>query len=117
MRPSHLLLLAALLPLSAPAAEPPTKNKDAPAVPAPPPIRQGGGTVEGPDGAIEPEVTITTKGTEIHEEYRANGRLYMVKVIPARGKPYYLVYDERGRARRTDHEPSTIVPQWVIKTW
>lgn len=116
MRPSLPLLLAALLPLSALAADPPAK-KDTPPVPAPPPIRHGGGTIDGPEGAIEPEVTITTKGTEIHEEYRANGQLYLVKVIPKRGKPYYLVYDERGRAHRTDHEPSTVIPQWVIKRW
>jgi len=113
MRPSLLLLLAALLPLPAVAADPPVKGD----VPAPPPIRQGGGTVEGPEGSLEPEVTITTRGTEIHEEYRANGQLYLVKVIPKRGKPYYLVYDARGRAQRTEHEPSTVVPQWVIKSW
>jgi hypothetical protein len=64
---------------------------------------------------IEPEITITGKGTEIHEEYRYNGVLYMVKVIPSRGPPYYLIYDERGRSRRSDLEPDIIVPQWVIK--
>jgi hypothetical protein len=39
----------------------------------------------------------------------------MVKIIPAVGPPYYLVYDDRGRARRSDLEPDIIVPQWVIK--
>lgn len=110
------LLLVILLPLAAVAAEP--AKKDRPAVPAPPAVRDGGDAVFAPpEATIEPEITITTRGTEIHEEYRANGQLYMVKVIPKRGKPYYLVYDERGRARRTDHEPSTIAPQWVIKAW
>jgi hypothetical protein len=112
-----LLLLVTLLPLAATAAEPATK--DQPAVPAPPTVRDNGApaAIEPPEGAIEPEVTITTRGETTYEEYRANGRLYMVKVIPKRGRPYYLVYDEFGRARRTDHQPSTVVPQWVIKSW
>jgi hypothetical protein len=111
-----LLLLATLLPLAAVAAEP--ARKDQPAVPPPPTVRDNGDAVFAPpEGVIEPEVTITTRGTEIHEEYRANGQLYMVKVTPKHGKPYYLVYDERGRARRTEHEPSIIAPQWVIKAW
>ncbi len=111
-----ILLLATLLPLAAVAAEP--TKKDSPAVPAPPTVRDNGeAAVVPPEGAIEPEVTITTRGDATYEEYRANGRLYMVKVIPGKGKPYYLVYDELGRARRTDHEPSTVVPQWVIKRW
>lgn len=111
-----LLTILMFAPLALHAADVPQKS--ATPVPAPPPMRDGDTTaVEPPEGAIEPEVTITTKGTEIHEEYRANGQLYMVKVIPAKGKPYYLIYDERGRTRRSDHEPSTIVPQWVIKRW
>ncbi len=112
-----LLLLATLLPLAAVAAEP--AKKDRPVAPPPPTVRDNGApaAIEPPEGAIEPEVTITTKGDTTYEEYRANGRLYMVKVIPKRGKPYYLVYDEFGQARRTEHQPSTVVPRWVIKTW
>lgn len=90
------------------------ESKDDVPVPPPPPDRAGspGASNSGP---IEPEVTITTQGSEIHEEYRYNGVLYMVKIIPAHGPPYYLVYDDRGRARRSDLEPDIIVPQWVIK--
>ena len=64
---------------------------------------------------FEPEVTITSKGTEIHEEYRHNGQLYMVRVKPAKGPAYYLIYDERGNARRSDVEPDIMAPSWVIK--
>ena len=86
-------------------------------VPAPPPLQESPKSASPPasPGAIEPEITITSKGSEIHEEYRYNGVLYMVKVIPKHGAPYYLVYDDRGRARRSDLEPDIIVPQWVIK--
>jgi hypothetical protein len=80
-------------------------EKNAPLPPPPPP----------PGDAIEPEITITSERDEIHEEYRYNGVLYRVKVIPAVGPPYYLEYDDRGRARRSDLEPDVIVPRWVIK--
>ncbi len=67
---------------------------------------------------LEPEITITTKGTEIHEEYRVNGRLYMIKVIPAKGKPYYLIdYTGEGTFRRSDLAPAVAIPNWVIKSW
>ena len=67
-------------------------------------------------GQAEPEVTITTKGTEIHEEYRLNGRLYMIKVTPAKGKPYYLIdHEGSGQFRRSDFETRISIPTWVIK--
>lgn len=86
--------------------------------PPPPPPAQEESRPRAPDSgtnAFEPEVTITSKGTEIHEEYRHNGQLYMVKVIPSRGPPYYLIYDERGNTRRSDVEPDIVAPSWVIK--
>src|SRR5690606_6816800 len=44
---------------------------------------------------IEPEVTIIRRDDAVIEEYRINGRMYMVKVTPKVGKPYYLV-DQDG---------------------
>jgi hypothetical protein len=97
------LLLAAL---GASAAERPASKE----APPPPPPR----TETEPDD-IEPEVTITTRGDTTFEEYRVNGRLYMVKVTPKRGRPYYLLYDENGNQRRSDLEPDVMIPNWVIK--
>jgi len=110
---AHLLLFVILAGLVAASV---AAERGAP-VPPPPPLPETA-TPSAPapaEGAIEPEITITSEGTEIHEEYRYNGLLYMVKVIPAVGPPYYLVYDDRGRSRRSDLEPDIIVPQWVIK--
>lgn len=77
-----------------------------------PPTAPGASGTEQP----EPEVTITTKGTEIHEEYRLNGRLYMIKVTPTKGKPYYLIDDQgSGQFHRSDMQPHIAVPMWVIK--
>lgn len=69
------------------------------------------------DAAIpEPEVTITPKGEDQHAEYRIGGRLYMIKVTPKRGRPYYLI-DRQGRGdfERSDLAPSVTPPAWVLK--
>jgi hypothetical protein len=69
-----------------------------------------------PDPASEPQVTITTQGDTKVEEYRINGKLYMKKITPAHGKPYYLV-DNRGDgefARLEGLDASVRVPQWVL---
>jgi hypothetical protein len=86
--------------------------------PPPPPENYNPPTAPGASGTEqpEPEITITTKGTEIHEEYRLNGRLYMIKVTPAKGKPYYLIDDQgSGQFHRGDMQPHIAVPMWVIK--
>ncbi len=71
-----------------------------------------------PDPNLEPEVTITTRGDVTYQEYRANGKLYMVKVTPKQGKPYYLIDKEgSGQFRRSDIEPTISIPNWVIKSW
>lgn len=64
----------------------------------------------------EPEVVITTKGQDRYEEYRIGGRLYMIKVTPKIGKPYYLV-DNTGRGEfvRSEFAPKVSPPMWVIK--
>jgi hypothetical protein len=89
--------------------EPPATYKSTP--PAPPPANP-----PGDDAIPEPEVVITTKGQERHEEYRIGGRLYMIKVIPQIGEPYYLIDNEgRGQFTRSDFAPKVSPPTWVIK--
>lgn len=64
----------------------------------------------------EPEVTITTQDEALHEEYRIGGRVYMIKVIPHNGRPYYLIDNEgRGEFVRNDNQPGIRPPMWVIK--
>lgn|SRR4030066_89244 len=43
-----------------------------------------------PDPELETQVTIIKRGEDIIEEHRVNGELYMIKVIPRIGPPYYL---------------------------
>ena len=64
----------------------------------------------------EPEVTITKETEQTVEEFRANGKLYMIKITPKHGVPYYLV-DERGDGKFTRQESldsGLRVPRWVI---
>lgn len=88
--------------------------------PAPPP-----GSTPVPDGAPtpgeirEPSITIRTVRGQRLEEYRLRGKLYMVRVTPPRGKPYYLI-DQMGRGGFSRHEgpaEPTAVPQWVLRTF
>ena len=71
------------------------------------------------DPALEPQVTILKRGSDTVEEYRVGGKLYMLKVTPAHGVPYYLI-DEKGDGRMTrqDGLDSGIrPPMWVIHSW
>jgi hypothetical protein len=69
---------------------------------------------------IEPEVTIIRQEDKTIEEFRMNGRLYMVKITPVIGKPYYLV-DKDGdgtmEGRMSEIYDDFHVPQWVLFSW
>ena len=69
---------------------------------------------------IEPEVYVIHTEKELIEEYRVNGHLYMIKVTPKVGKPYYLI-DENGdgqmEGKISDIYNTPRVPQWVLFTW
>ncbi len=64
----------------------------------------------------EPQITIKQNADQIVEEYRSNGRLYMIKITPKHGKSYYLV-DDRGDgkfARQESLDSGLRVPMWLI---
>ena len=65
----------------------------------------------------EPDVTIRQEGERTVEEYRVNGFLYAVKVIPKNGKPYFLVRaDGDSNFIRADR-PDMLIPAWEIFSW
>ncbi len=102
------LLLAAALPVAAQQAKPPVLQP----VPEPPPPPPGFEL----DSAVEPQVTILKRGTDTVEEYRIGGKLYMIKVTPPHGKPYYMV-DHRGDGtfvRQDNFDSGIRPPMWVI---
>ena len=68
---------------------------------------------------LEPQVTIIKRGNDKIEEHRINGKLYMQKITPAHGVPYYLI-DEKGDGNWTPRDTQGIqlsVPMWVIGTF
>ncbi|TCS71287.1 uncharacterized protein DUF2782 [Sulfuritortus calidifontis] len=106
MRLTQLFALTALAAAPAFAAEPP-KLSPVPDIPPPP------GMV---DTAPAPDITITQRGEDKVEEYRIKGQLYMIKVTPSHGKPYYLV-DPKGNGqmvRYDDLAPNLMVPMWML---
>ena len=105
-----------LLPLLLLAALPVWAQNDLQPLPAVPPPPPG---MEAFDAALEPQVTIVRSERETREEFRVNGKLYMVKVTPAAGAPYYLV-DNQGDGNfivANIPGPVTKPPMWVIHSW
>ena len=105
---ASLLLLAALPVLA--------QQKDLQPLPAVPPPPPG---MEAFDEALEPQVTIVQSEKETREEFRIKGKLYMVKVTPSVGKPYYLI-DQQGDGNFVESgipQPVTKPPMWVIHSW
>lgn len=91
-----------------------------------PVLAQQGAEVQAPDEPVvisdyQPPATgdqIVIRGGEdaTYYEYRVNGQLTEIKVVPEVGKPYYLVPADGGgwiRENRTD----TLVPSWVLFKW
>ncbi len=99
---TFVLLLAALAGLA---------RAESPPTPAP--------AEEQADQTLEPEVTIHEEKDRTVEEYRINGALYMVKIIPRHGPPYYLMdLDGDGELDTVEEDPARIVvPQWILFRW
>ncbi len=69
---------------------------------------------------LEPEVTIREEGGRTIHEYRVNGQLYMVKIVPRHGPAYYLMdLDGDGQFDevRGDDPGQIVVPQWILFRW
>lgn len=63
----------------------------------------------------EPQITIVKKKGETIEEYRINGQLYMMKVTPEHGVPYYMhKEDQEGGWLMDGVTPPLSIPKWVL---
>ena len=113
MRKIHLWTFASLLAATALAQEDPAAPPPIPDEPAIPPKVTG--------EQVEPTVNIRKEEDRTIEEYSLNGRVYMVKITPARGKPYYYL-DEDGDGQLElqpgDEAMNPVRPvYWKIKEW
>jgi len=86
---------------------------------APPPIPPIPPKVPGEE--LEPSVIITEREGQRVEEYKQNGRTYMVKITPVKGPAYYYL-DEDGdgelELRESDRKLNPVQPvYWKLKEW
>ena len=104
------LLLPLLLALAAQDAAPPAPANE---IPIPDKV------VAAPEKDDPPTVSIRVEGNgDRVEEYRQNGRVYMVKVTPSRGPAYYLMdTDGNGKLNRDDRDPRVSPVHWTIYEW
>ena len=91
---------------------PPIPPADAADVPIPPKIEQE---------QLEPTVTIREEEERQIEEYRLNGRLYMVKVTPKGGIPYYYIDTDGDGQLELDTDQRALNPvqpvHWKVLEW
>lgn len=68
------------------------------------------------DPTLAPQITIAQRGEDRIEEFRVRGKLYMIKVTPPHGTPYFLL-DLIGNGqfqRMNEITPNLMVPLWVL---
>lgn len=68
---------------------------------------------------VGPEVTIIERDDATIYEYRINGQVYMVRVQPVAGPPYYLV-DSDGDGQldvRDNRAWNNSINQWLLFEW
>ena len=69
---------------------------------------------------LEPDITIIRKGKKTIQEYRRGGRLYMIKVVPDIGPPYYFIDndgDGKMDVRSNDPDKGSQINMWKIFEW
>ncbi len=113
MRYLILLSIALAFPVFAVDDTPP-QLEALPEAPEPIPSAQSG-------EVLEPDITIIRKEKKTVQEYRRGGKLYMIKVIPDAGPPYYFLDrdgDGKMDVRRDDLDRGeSNINLWKIFEW
>jgi hypothetical protein len=107
-----LLMVTPLLAQEDLERPPPIPAEDTEDVPIPPKVQQE---------QIEPTVTIREEENRLIEEYRMNGQIYMVKVTPRGGIPFYYIDTDGDGKLELDVDQQAMNPvqpvHWKIKEW
>lgn len=69
---------------------------------------------ESEDSVRGPDVVIIADEERTIYEFRQNGELRMVRVVPQFGKPYYLVPTDPSKGFGDLERADMLVPSWVI---
>lgn len=108
-----LITLFSILSFSA-AVTADNKNPDVP----PPPDMPADFKDFDEQSSIKADVTIHKGKQKVIEEYRINGQLYMIRVIPKIGKPYYIRYTDGTSGQAIRRELDDInMPFWKLFEW
>ncbi len=67
-----------------------------------------------PEKLKGPDVVIMEGEERTVYEYRQNGQLRMIRIVPKTGKPYYLVPMDQTRNFGDLERAETLVKQWVL---
>ncbi|WP_210397295.1 DUF2782 domain-containing protein [Motiliproteus sediminis] len=71
-----------------------------------------------PANPKDAEVTIRPGDSgEVLHEYRINGQIIEIKVVPKIGKPYYLVPAEGGEGYIRLDRSQLLIPKWILFRW
>jgi len=69
---------------------------------------------------VHPDVTTKQYHNRTEQEFRVNENLYMIRTVPAKGSPHYLV-DTTGTGeleyRRNAAQLDIQAPTWVLHRW
>jgi hypothetical protein len=78
-------------------------------------VTDGVELVDGIQRSLEgPDVVITAGKDRTVYEYRQNGQLRLVKIVPRLGRPYYLVPADQTRGFGDLGQADMLLPQWTI---
>ena len=61
-----------------------------------------------------PDVVIIAEEDKMIYEFRQNGELRMIRIVPTFGKPYYLVPTDPTKGLGDLQRVDALVPSWVL---
>ncbi|KXJ55626.1 DUF2782 domain-containing protein [Neptuniibacter pectenicola] len=65
----------------------------------------------------DPQITIYNDSDKTYYEYRINGELKEIKVVPKQGKTYYLIPAPGEGDFIRQEESQMLIPKWVLFRW
>ena len=105
-------VLAAVLMLQVPSAISSEKTVDAPSSPRPDAEKRT--STEDTFGNTDVEIVLADD--RVIYEYRVNGVLTAIKVVPKQGRPYYMVPADGSPHYEINHD-ATLYPKWILLEW
>lgn len=60
------------------------------------------------------DVTIIEGEDRTVYEYRQNGELRMIRIVPSTGRPYYLVPTDSTAGYGNLEKADTLIPKWIL---